>query len=314
MSFTVSDFQAWARILKEHPEWREEARRLILTDELLEVPQQIREIRERVDLIYEAQQRTEGRVDRLEIALAELAEAQRRSEERLARLEEHGARLDKALAELAEAQRRSEERLARLEEHVARLDKALAELAEAQRRTEERVGRLEVALAELAEAQRRTEERVGAVERRLDRIERELAEFRNAFGSTVEEEAESVVQVILRQKGYRLLGDAFSLSWNGEIDVVVAAEDPQGKKVWALVEAKARLGQRDVRRWSQRVRSAGWHRWLAKRGIEGPFLVYAYSFRRDLGAREVAEKEGIGLLKSEGEILAPAGLIESIVR
>ncbi len=82
MSFTVSDFQAWARILKEHPEWREEARRLILTDELLEVPQQIRELRERVDLIYEAQQRTEGRVDRLEIALAELAEAQRRSEER----------------------------------------------------------------------------------------------------------------------------------------------------------------------------------------------------------------------------------------
>lgn len=28
MSFTLSDFHEWARILRENPEWREEAQRL----------------------------------------------------------------------------------------------------------------------------------------------------------------------------------------------------------------------------------------------------------------------------------------------
>ncbi|GAB4478336.1 MAG: hypothetical protein Kow0088_18090 [Anaerolineales bacterium] len=333
MPFTLSDFHEWARILKEHPEWRDEARRLILTDELLEVPQQLREIRDRVDLIYESQQRTEGRVDRLEVALAELAEAQRRSEERLASLEDHSSRLEKALAELAEAQRRSEERLASLEDHSSRLDKALAELAEAQRRTEERVGRLEVALAELAEAQRRTEERVGRLEvalaelaeaqRRTEERVEELAvaqaklgkaigELQRAFGSTVEEEAASVAGVILRRKGYRLLQEAFSIAWDGEIDVVLPVEDAQGKKIWVLVEAKARLSQRDVRSWSQRVRDKGWYQQLKEKGMPGPFLIYMYSIRTDLGAREQAEEEGIGLLKSDGEALAPRSLIEPL--
>ncbi|PWH14245.1 MAG: hypothetical protein DDG59_13255 [Anaerolineae bacterium] len=224
----------------------------------------------------------EDHSSRLGKALAELAEAQRRSEKRLASLEDHSSRLDKALAELAEAQRRSEERLASLEDHSSRLDKALAELAEAQRRTEER-------LAELGKA---------------------IADLQRAFGSTVEEEAASVVEVILRRKGYRILQEAFSLAWDGEIDVVLPVEDGNGKPIWALVEAKSRLSQRDVRGWSQRVRDPGWHQQLKARGIFGPFLVYAYSIRMDLGAREQAEKDGIGLLKCDGEVLAPRGLIE----
>ena len=334
MSFTVSDFEAWARVLREHPEWREEARRLILTDELLAMPPQVREIRDRVELIYEAQQRTEGRVDRLEIALAELAEAQRqtdqrmaelaevqrRSEERLAALEEQGSRLERALAELAEAQRRSEERLTRLDEQGNRLERALAELAEAQQRTEERLTRveervtsLETVTAKLAEAQQRTEQVLWELKRGQDKLWEAVGELRNAFGASVEEEAASVIEVILQRKGYRVLQEAFSLPLNGELDVVLPVEDAQGNKVWALVEAKARLSRGDVRRWSQRVRDVRWQQRLRKKGIFGPFLVYAYSIRRDLGAREQAEKEGIGLLKCDGEILAPRELIEPVV-
>ena len=334
MSFTVSDFEAWARVLREHPEWREEARRWILTDELLAMPPQVREIRDRVELIYEAQQRTEGRVDRLEIALAELAEAQRqtdqrmaelaevqrRSEERLAALEEQGSRLERALAELAEAQRRSEERLTRLEEQGNRLERALAELAEAQQRTEERLTRveervtsLETVTAKLAEAQQRTEQVLWELKRGQDKLWEAVGELRNAFGASVEEEAASVIEVILQRKGYRVLQEAFSLPLNGELDVVLPVEDAQGNKVWALVEAKARLSRGDVRSWSQRVRDVRWQQRLRKKGIFGPFLVYAYSIRRDLGAREQAEKEGIGLLKCDGEILAPRELIEPVV-
>ncbi len=64
------------------------------------------------------------------------------------------------MAELAEAQKRTEER-------VGRLEIAMAELAEAQKRTEERVGRLEIAMAELAEAQKHTWSKLTRLEDRI---------------------------------------------------------------------------------------------------------------------------------------------------
>ncbi len=67
------------------------------------------------------------------------------------------ARLEQAVAELAEAQRRTEKRLGRLEQ-------AVAELAEAQRRTEERLERLEQAVAELVAVQRQHEKRLTNIE------------------------------------------------------------------------------------------------------------------------------------------------------
>jgi hypothetical protein len=116
MAFTIQEYLDLVRLLAEHPEWRSELRRLLLSEELLELPQIVRNL-------AEAQRRTEERLERLEATVAELAEAQRRTEERL--------------EALVEAQRRTEERLERLEVTVA-------ELAEAQRRTEERLERLEV--------------------------------------------------------------------------------------------------------------------------------------------------------------------------
>ncbi|MEW6718746.1 MAG: hypothetical protein AB1345_14760 [Chloroflexota bacterium] len=257
MTFTVADFREWINILYKHPEWREELRRMVLTDELLELPNVVREIAEAQRELAEAQRRTEQRVE-------ELAEAQRRTEQRV--------------EELAEAQRRTEQRV--------------EELAESQRRTEQRV-------EELAEAQVRLGSAVGELQR--------------AFGATVEEEAASVIEVVLRRKGYRILQPAYSLALDGEIDVVLPLEDPSGEQVWAVVEAKARLSQSNVRRWSQRMRSADWHKRLNEVGVKGPYLVYAYCIRADLGAQETAEKEGLGLLKSDGETLAPRGLIQPTI-
>jgi hypothetical protein len=92
--------------------------------------------------------------------------------------ESHSGRLDAALAKLAEAQARTEERVGSLEAAVARL-------ADAQARTEERVGRLEAAVAELAEAQARTEkslreltEIVKGLSARSDRHEGTLLELK----------------------------------------------------------------------------------------------------------------------------------------
>jgi len=140
------------------------------------------ELKQIVAELAEAQRRTEQRV-------AELAEAQRRSEERLSRLEE-------TVAALAEAQRRSEERLSRREETVAAL-------AEAQRRSEERLSRLEETVAALAEAQRRSEERLSRLEERLSSVEERLSgveERLNKLETSLLTLAEQVRQLVASQQ------------------------------------------------------------------------------------------------------------------
>jgi len=199
MPFDVRDFHDLVRLLEAHPEWRAELRRLVLSEELLRLPELVRELVEaqsrtqqqleelgrrvdgladrvdrlatQVEALTAAQARAEERlskleerVDRLEEAIARLTEAQAHAEERLARLEE-------AVARLTEAQARAEERLSKLEERVDRLEEAIARLTEAQAHAEERLARLEEAVARLTEAQARAEERLSKLEERVGRLE-----------------------------------------------------------------------------------------------------------------------------------------------
>ncbi|MCS7088121.1 MAG: hypothetical protein NZL91_05440 [Thermoflexales bacterium] len=260
MALEYADFRALVEALQAHPEWRAELRRLVLTDELLELPALVREL-------AEAQRRAEERLTRLEEAFAE---AQRHTDERLTRLEE-------AVAALAEAQRRAEERLTRLEDRVTRLEEAVAILAEAQQRTEKRLDTLELAVGKLQQT----------------------------FGATLEEEAASVLEFVMEEKGFRALEPETTLALDGEIDVLRLFSDSAGRRVWGVVEAKARLSQREVRAWVQRVRDPNWQRRLAERGLHGPCYLYFYAIRVDIGARKLIESEGVGLLTSRGEVVAP---------
>ena len=83
MPFSVEEFHDLVRILEERPEWRSELRRLILTDHLLALPEQITELRAYTEQHFQAlaaaQQRTEEH-------LTALAAAQQRTEERLTAL------------------------------------------------------------------------------------------------------------------------------------------------------------------------------------------------------------------------------------
>jgi hypothetical protein len=62
MVFRVEDFHDLVRLLEERPEWRAEVRRLVLTEELLAMPEQLARLR----------QETEGRFETLAAALASL--------------------------------------------------------------------------------------------------------------------------------------------------------------------------------------------------------------------------------------------------
>ena len=158
MTLSTDDLHELIRLLEEHPEWRAELRRIVLTEELLGLPGLTRE---------------------LAGIVREMARSQQQGLERLERVEVTQARLTEALTTLAEAQRRTEERLDAL---VARVE----ELAEAQRRTEERLDALAARVDDLAEAQRRTEERLQQLTARVDALAARVDELATAQRRTEE--------------------------------------------------------------------------------------------------------------------------------
>jgi DNA repair exonuclease SbcCD ATPase subunit len=150
-------------LLRTDPSFREEVRRLVLTDELLALPSKfdqlvavVRELAEiqrqqgeQIRSLMEAQKRTEEQV-------RVLAEAQRRTEEQLQRQAEQ-------IQALTEAQRRTEEQLQRQAEQIQAL-------AEAQRRTEEQLQRQAEQVRALTETQRRTEEQLQALTQQVSAL------------------------------------------------------------------------------------------------------------------------------------------------
>jgi Holliday junction resolvase-like predicted endonuclease len=255
---------------------------------------------------------TDKRFDRLENALFELAEAQKRTEARVEELAEAQKRTEARVEELAEAQKRTEKR-------VDRLEIALNELAEAQKRTEARVEELaeaqkrtEARVEELAEAQKRTEAHLTQLATtqqgilvRLDRLEHQVGLISNALGIEVEGEAEEIVVYILEQQGYRLLEAPYALAFNGEIDIVLKVETPEGDPVSVLVEAKTRARLKELRRWHSRLQDQVFQQKLVDAGVQKPFLPYFFGLRVYQTVDTEARKLGIGVLDPDGERVAP---------
>ncbi|MCS7011058.1 MAG: hypothetical protein NZL98_06795, partial [Anaerolineales bacterium] len=104
---------------------------------------------------------------------------------------------------------------------------------------------------------------------------------------------------------------AVVLPLNGEVDAALKVVTPEGEQLSVVMESKARLGAKDVVRWAQRMRSAGFQKRLTKAGYPPPYLVYAYGIRVDVAARQAVQEVGMGLIRGEGEVFAPSGRIGS---
>ncbi len=195
MPITVKDLPTLLALLEKHPEWREALRAVLLSEELLKMPEEIR---------------------RLEQVVAGILEAQRAGEEAVAAFR---AEVERRFAELAEA--------------VARLLETQNRLIEAQARLEERVGRLEEALARLVEAQARLEERLNRLEGRMIQMEERIMRRLNAFGARWGLRSERAwregMRAVLEMAGFEVerwvafdaQGDVFNYPSDVELDVVV---------------------------------------------------------------------------------------------
>jgi hypothetical protein len=140
-------------LLRTDPEFREEVRRLVLTDELLALP---------------------SKFDQLVAVVRELAEIQRQQSEQIRSLMEAQKRTEEQVRVLAEAQRRTEEQLQRQAEQIQAL-------TEAQRRTEEQLQRQVEQIRALTETQRRTEEQLQALTQQVSALVAAHARMEEAF-------------------------------------------------------------------------------------------------------------------------------------
>lgn len=73
----ITDFHDVIRLLEDHPEWRSELRRVLLTDALLALPDQLARLTEQVAALANGQARLTEQVAELAKGQAQLLEAQR---------------------------------------------------------------------------------------------------------------------------------------------------------------------------------------------------------------------------------------------
>ena len=107
----INDISDLARILEEHPEWAETLRSLLLTRELVELPEKVAQLTERVDRL----------IRRLDEFIQEQREINREQREINQEQREINRRVDQRLARLEEIALRSEERLTNLETETGQL-------------------------------------------------------------------------------------------------------------------------------------------------------------------------------------------------
>ncbi|MFN3481103.1 MAG: hypothetical protein ACK415_12075 [Thermodesulfovibrionales bacterium] len=193
-------------LMKAFELFREEIAETVKRSDFEELKAIVREL-------ADSQRRSEERLAGLERNVSELIEAQKKGEERLSRLET-------VVEELAEAQKRTEQRIEELAEaqretqkEVSRLDRALQELAEAQKRTEQRieelaeaqretqkeVSRLDKALQELAEAQKKTEGEIRWLVKSHKELREEVGGLAHTVGYRLEDESYKALPELLKR-------------------------------------------------------------------------------------------------------------------
>ena len=196
------------------------------------------------DLLEEIERNTRETVkrsdfDELKAAFIELtksvnalAEAQKKSEERLTKLEI-------TVNALAEAQKKSEERLTKLEI-------AVGELAEAQKKSEERLTKLEITVNALAEAQKRTEETLNKLIKRVDFIEERLEGISNSVGYSLENNAYKSLPILLKKEGVEVEGKLIRRYYEDNQINVWGKGRKNGKTLLILGEVKVRPSKKEI--------------------------------------------------------------------
>jgi uncharacterized protein YoxC len=281
MPFEPRDFQDLIRLLREHPDWREELRVLLLTQELLTLPTLVRELAETVAHLAD-------RMDQLTETVAHLA----------VRLDQLTARVDQLTQTVADLAVRLDQLTARVDQ----LTQTVAHLAEEQQRLAEEQRRMAEEQGRLAEEQRRMAEEQGRLTEGQQRFEVQMGEMRGWFlEERYRTHAPAYFGRFLRQVQPVHIGrlaDALrERLQEGELAEVLLADliltgrlptPPGPAEIWVVLEVSATVDRGYVERAQRRA--------AVLRQARYPAVAVAAGTETTAGARQVAGEVGVALL------------------
>ncbi len=239
----------------------------------------------------------------------ELAEAQKRTEERLEAFErateENFNKVWGAINQLAEAQRRTEERLEAFEriteENFNKVWGAINKLTERVDQLTQRLDQLTQRVDQLAEAQRRTEDALNQLARRVDQLARsqkalseQVGGLAHTIGYRLEDEAmKSLPNLLARDFGVEVIGklrrDFIEISPGQYIEVnITGSAKKDGQEYIIIGEAKSQLKKKDVDDFIKKVERI-------KRYISKELIQILITFQTSPQVKNYAIEKGIKL-------------------
>ncbi len=243
----------------------------IIHKDLQEIRNEIKEVWKAIKELTESQKRTEQRVTRLEKAVEELAQAQKGTEQRVTRLE-------KVVEELAQAQKRTEERVEELAQAQKRTDEKVKDLAGQVEKLTIEVRNLTRDLQKLTEEHRKTRKQLGSLS--------------HAFGYVLEDRAiKSLPDILKKNYNIEVIGKLRRdyLIINGEyIEVNIYGKVKKNNIEYTLVgEAKSKVSKRIIDNFVKKCNK------IAEESIK---IIVSYIFTPEI--KKYAENKGVILIPS----------------
>jgi len=186
--------------------------------------------------IAESQRKSEERFARIESVIEEIIQVQKLTEGELKELAATQKKTEAIVKELGEAQKRTEARVEELVEAQKRTEAIVKELGEAQKRTEARV-------EELAEAQKGTEKGIDDLVVSISLLRKQVGGLSETVGGDIEDIAYIVLYDVLKREYGWELGklERTWVNWDNqaeEINIFGKVTDPASKRdIWIIGEA-----------------------------------------------------------------------------
>ncbi|HXH09675.1 MAG TPA: hypothetical protein VNP04_07945 [Alphaproteobacteria bacterium] len=309
MPFELRDFHDLVRLLRDNPEWREELRALLLTQELLTLPTMVAQLILRLDQLTETvarlvegqEQLTEGQ-QRLTDTVAQLTVRLDQLTERVAELSVRQDQLTQTVAHLTVRLDQLTERVAELSVRQDQLTETVAQLTVRLDRLTETVAQLTVRLDQLTETVARLAEGQERLADGQHQIEVQMGEMRGWFlEQRYRTYAAAYFGRFLRQVQLAHIGrlaDALKerLAEEDVAEVLLAhliltgrLPRPAGPlAIWVVLEVSATIDRRDVERAQRRAGLLRQARYAA--------VAVAAGVESTAGARRAASEAGVALL------------------
>ena len=149
MAFTVRDFHDLVEILENEPAWRAEVRRLVLTDDILTLPQAVRDLTASVREMSDLQRRHEARFERVETDIVDIKTDVSQLKTSVGKIETSVDMLETGVGKLGSRMDTLETGVGKLDSRMDTLETGVGKLGSRMDTLEIKVGKLDINVAKL---------------------------------------------------------------------------------------------------------------------------------------------------------------------